>query len=327
MAEKRKNWMTEKEKSLFRKNYNYMWNKLNTSHYYVKGNSNTAQAIDTHNRIKGEDLLPSYVICYKCTLEEYEPTQQTVRKIVMFYNQNIEPEVSAWQFLNEELSKTDAIRHLSRTRPDDRFIGTFYGYYFSSSISVEPIGAILKIYKTGKKENSILRASLITGIRTDEDLHSDNLKKLFANEPITKKQYDEYFYGLPQEKRRCYYYEGVVEITDNSVLILFHGCDSEPRKLVLTLNISKFPRPTKKEEMERPYVGGLAFMLLTCDSPFDTRFFQMGLINSNFNVIPLTDPQLNNLLTLRTSGKDVLLTVDSDRIWYELAIQSFDKHL
>jgi len=314
--------MTEEEKAIFHRNYAYMWTKLDTTPYYLKSGAASAQAENSQDRIIGSELLPSYTVCSKCKSLDYEPSEKAVKKIVMFFNQNITPEVDTWKFLHEDLSKTDELRFLNRAKFDERFIGTFVGYYFSSDTVKEPVGAILKIYQIGKKENSVLRASLVTGIRTDDDLQNDALNKLFENTPVTKKQYDEYYNSLPPDKMRCYYYEGTVEITEESVLILFHGCDSEVRKLVFTLNISKFPHQKKQIKNERPYVGGLAFMLLIGDSPFDTRFYQMGIINTAFKIISLADPRLETLLLLDTTGKDVRLTPDADRLWFELAIQS-----
>lgn len=311
--------MQELEKKLFHKNYDYMWRKLYTTPYFVKGPAaNSPQSDDARARLKGIELLPSYTLCSKCCSEDYVPSEKTVMKVVAFYNQNITPEVGVFQFLNEDLAATDNLRYLTRSRLDERFIGTFYGYYLSSSNSGEPAGAILKIYKEGGKKDGNLRASLVTGIRTDENLRGAALTELFANEVVTKKLFDEYYDTLKPEEKRCYYYEGAVEITENSVLILFRGRDAEARKLVLTLNISSFPRPSKGQG--RSYVGGLAFMLLTSDSPFDTRFYQMGIINTQFNVPSLKDEKIAKLLKFRTNGKDILLTSKLDRVWYELAV-------
>lgn len=201
---------------------------------------------------------------------------------------------------------------------DERFIGTFYGYYFSVNSSGTPIGAILKIYKAA---DDVLQASLMTGIRKDEDMTKVR-DELFHNEPVTKKLYDEFYKTLKVDKRRCYYYEGIVEVTDKSVLIIFHGCDTAARKLIFTLNTSCFPK--QEENANRPYAGGLAFMMQTSDSPFDTRFYKMGLLNVKYRTISLDERNLEDYLLLTTHGKDVRLTPGADRIWYELAMQDPD---
>ena len=113
-----------------------------------------------------------------------------------------------------------------------------------------------------------------------------------------------------------YYYEGDVEITSSSVYISFRGRDIEARKLVLTLNITGFP-----PRLERKYKAGLAFMLLTSDSPFDTRFFLVGLASDQLKYKPsISDEQIAPLLKLPTNGYDVWLTTKMDRAWYEMAI-------
>ena len=198
---------------------------------------------------------------------------------------------------------------------DERFIGTFYGYYFSVNSFGTPIGAILKIYKAA---NGILQASLMSGLRTDEDMNLAQ-KELFSAETVSKSQYDDFYRTLKDEKKRCYYYEGTVEITERSVLIMFHGCDQAARKLFFTLNISSFPKA--EENNNRPYAGGLAFMVQTSDSPFDTRFYKMGLLNVRYNTLSLKDRDLESFLALSASGKDVRLTPEADRVWYDLAMQ------
>lgn len=176
----------------------------------------------------------------------------------------------------------------------------------------------MKIYKAA---DDVLRASLMTGIRKDEDMTKVR-DELFHNEPVTKKLYDEFYKTLKVDKRRCYYYEGTVEVTDKSVLIIFHGCDTAARKLIFTLNISCFPK--REENTNRPYAGGLAFMMQTSDSPFDARFYKMGLLNVKYRTVSLDDRNLEDYLLLPTRGKDVRLTPDTDRIWYELAMQDSD---
>lgn len=304
--------MTDTERDLFHKNYAYMWHKLNTTHYFVKGLSFSAQADNTKSRIKGGDLLPAYSICSKCMSEKYEPSNKTVMKIVMFYNQNLSPETSVEEFLHKDLSLTDDFRHSNKSLLDKRFIGTYYGYYIASSTSTDTLGAVLKIYE----ENSILKAALVTGIRSDDELFNDAIKDLFQNNPVTKAQFDHYYNSRSIDNRRCYFYEGIPEITMDSVFIVFRGCDEEARKLVFTLNITSFPA-----RLQRAYLGGLAFMLLSSDSPFDTRFYQMGLINSENGTLSLNDNRISELLEIHTEGKDVWLSSKRDRTWYELAIE------
>ena len=230
-----------------------------------------------------------------------------------------ESEKSLQKSFSESLSAKDRSQQISPLKDfKDRFVGTFYGYYFPVSGSAAPIGAILKIYKVYREGSSILQASLMSGLREDVDMNKV-LTELFHNEPITKELYDNFYQRLSADKRRCYYYEGTVEITDRSVLIIFHGCDLDARKLIFTLNISSFPKG--EENNNRPYAGGLAFIILTSDSPFETRFYQMGLLNVKYNILSLKNKCLESLLALPTNAKDVRLTSEADRAWYELAMQ------
>lgn len=65
-------------------------------------------------------------------------------------------------------------------------------------------------------------------------------------------------------------------------------------------------------------------MMQTSDSPFDARFYKMGLLNVKYRTVSLDDRNLEDYLLLPTRGKDVRLTPDTDRIWYELAMQDSD---
>ena len=309
---------------MFHKNYRYMWNKLNTTYYFVKGPAayspksvlsehSSEMAKNTMERIQGAGLLPSYSICAKCNAkEDYEPSDKTVMKIVAFYNKNITPEIDIGEFLHKDLSLTDDSRHAKGSMLDERYSGTYYGYYISDSNSADIIGSVMKIYK----KDGILRAAMVTGIRTDSELFSDSIKDLFQNDPISKDKFDLYYNPKNINDKRCYYYEGIVEITEDSVFILFRGCDVEARKLVLTLNTANFP-----VRLKRTYIGGLAFVLSASDGPFDTRFCQMALIRNDNVPFRLNDSRIAKFLKIRTKGNDVWLTSKLDGAWYELAIQ------
>ncbi len=298
--------MTSTERRFFHKNYRYMWAKLSTSYYQVLNDTARNKAY----RIEGSDLLPSYAVCAKCGREDYAPSEKTIDKIVSFYNENIGPKVSRWTFLNEDLSEKDASRFRSGTQYDTRFVGTYYGYYESSADPAIMTAAVLKIFE---KEDKI-RAAMVTGIRSDDELLGEALRQLFNDTP-TKGLFDEYFQTRTAENQRCYYYEGTVEITKSSVFILFRGCDEEARKLAFTLNITGFPVSAK-----RSYAGGLAFLLATSDSPFNTRFYQMGLINSAFGAPSLEDERVLSQFKTNLTGTDAWLSSRADRVWYELAL-------
>ena len=50
-----------------------------------------------------------------------------VNKIVNFYNYNITPEVTTFEFLREDLSLTDSTRSQNIKGFDEKYIGTYYG--------------------------------------------------------------------------------------------------------------------------------------------------------------------------------------------------------
>lgn len=299
--------LTPMQVGIFHSNIKYMLQKLNTSFYQIKKDTTGS------NRIEGgTSLLPAYSICSKCSSDpNYVPSVHTVNAIVQFYNKNLSPEISSYQFLNEDLEKTDSSRYRISTALDERFIGTFYGYYPSATEDGLIVGACLKIYK----EVSMIKAVLVSGIRTDSELNGPALRSLFSTDHVLYKDFREYYSRQAPENQRTYYYEGTVEITSSSFLIHFRSPDEDSRKLTMTLNLDCFPASVR-----RPYMGGLAFMLATSDGPFDTRFYTMGLINSNRGFLSIQTEGISELLALPSGTHSLTLTSTQDRRWYEFIL-------
>lgn len=307
----RKNHLTANEARLFRTNYEFMWKELGSSPYAVQLGKDRAYTVK-NTLIEGGNELPSYAICFACFREDYIPTLYVVYKIVSFFNANFSPSISPWQFLNENLAENTNIRYKGTSKYDSRFIGEYNCYYTSSGSSADTAGALLKIYK----RDNVLKASLITGIHSDKDFQDKELRALFEKEALTKKDFDNYHASRPSGEKRYYYFEGNVEITASSVLIVFGSYeDEDARKLIFTLNTKRFPSSRKE-----PYHGGLAFVMTTSDNPFDTRFYPMGLINSKYEAYSIQDKRIAKLLKFRITGKDIRLTTTADDAWYKLAL-------
>lgn len=307
----RKNTLTDNQVRLFRANYEFMWKELATTPYLVLYGKEPAYTAK-NTPIQGGGQLPSYAICFSCLREDYTPSLLVVYKIVKFFNANFSPSISAWQFLNEDLSKNANLRYKGTSKYDSRFIGTYNCYYISSNTDATPAGALLKIYL----RDNVLNASLVTGIHSDEDFQENALRELFRKDTLTKKDFDEFHASRAPGNKRYYYFEGNAEVTASSVLIVFRNFEEDDaRKLVFTLNTKRFPASRKD-----PYHGGLAFAMTTSDNPFDTRFYQMGLINSEHGAYSLQDEKIAKLLKLRSTGKDIRLTAKADDAWYKLAL-------
>ena len=298
--------MTKDENNLFHANYKYMWNKLSTTYYHVK--TGTPKA----SHIQGGAYLPAYSICSKYFKTDYEPSIGTVDSIVQFYNQNLSPQINTYQFLHEKLEKTDEIRYQTKTINDQRFIGKYYGYYLSTS--GENLGAVLQVYE----DNDILKAVIITGIRNNEELFGNELADIFSNTPPTSKHFQTYFETRSTENQRCSFYEGTVDITTSSILIFLTSPIEPIRKMVITFNIDCFP-----PGYNRPYHGGLSFVMATSDGPFDTRVFKMGFINQITKAnISLNDKGIRPIVKIYPhENYQLSLTSSEDRQWYELIMK------
>ena len=195
---------------------------------------------------------------------------------------------------------------------NQRFIGKYYGYYLSTS--GENLGAVLQVYE----DNDILKAVMITGIRNNEELFGNELADIFSNTPPTSKHFQTYFETRSTENQRCSFYEGTVDITTSSILIFLTSPIEPIRKMVITFNIDCFP-----PGYNRPYHGGLSFVMATSDGPFDTRVFKMGFINQITKAnISLNDKGIRPIVKIYPhENYQLSLTSSEDRQWYELIMK------
>lgn len=221
--------LTPEENKFFHINYDYMWKKLNTAPYYVSGSG------DCPIYIRNEEELPSYVNLSKCRNPEFIPSINIVNKIVNFYNCNISPEITTFQFLKEDLSLTDSSRTQIIEGFDKRFIGTYYGYYYSETSSKRVLGAVIKIFEA----DNMLRAVAVTGIQNDDQLHDIKLKKLFEKDNISLLDYKKYYDSLDLSLKRTTFYQGIASVTPKFLILYLNGIDKEEKKLVINQSTSK----------------------------------------------------------------------------------------
>ena len=224
--------------------------------------------------------------------------------------------------MHEDLSQSPL--YLSKpSRYDEYFIGVYNCYYPASREENNIFGGVLKIFRS----SDMLKAFLITSIRSDEAF-SDPVLRSFVNIPSQNPNdfrifQDRYAQNSPFVKkgRRYYYFEGNVEVTDSSVLIVFRCYEgNDARKLIVTLNIQRLPSLRSE-----PYHGGLAFVLTTSDTPYITRLYPMGLINDLYGRYSLQDECISKSLKLHTNGRDIRLTDKADDVWNDLALANLSK--
>ena len=302
--------LTPEENKFFHINYDYMWKKLNTAPYYVSG------AGECPVYIRNEEELPSYVNLSKCRNPEYVPSMTIVNKIVNFYNYNITPEVTTFQFLREDLSLTDSSRSQNIKGFDEKYIGTYYGYYYGDSSKKKVNGAIIKIYK----ENNVLKATAITGIQNDKQLFDEKLSKLFSKDFISLNSYNKYYDSLEISQKRTTFYEGIVNITPRFLIIYLEGLDNEDKKMVINLSTDDYAH-TKE------YLSGLSFSVLISEQ-FNLQFFKLGVVRANFDeIVPfsLSNEDVGKMLEVtKTENERIVLEPKNGRDWYEMVIQNED---
>lgn len=300
--------LTEAENNFFHINYDYMWKKLNTAPYYVCGSGECPEWV------KGTQFLPSYVNLSKCRNHDFVPSTTIVNKIIQFFNANLSPEVSVFQFLSEDLSLTDGDRRPAASKFDDRFLGTYYGYYYSTSEKKTVVGAIIKIYA----ENQTLRASVITGIANESQLYSQEIKEISTKTHITERNYEKYKSGLDIAHQRTTLYDGPVILTDRFLFIQLQGVDKKHKNLAITLNLEGFNEKT-------PYICGLSFSVLISDK-FDIECFMFAISRAyTKSLVPIhfDNEELHNILDIKKGiNERIILTPRDEQRWYELVTEN-----
>jgi esterase/lipase superfamily enzyme len=216
--------LTYEQKENFHANFRYMWDKLGTSYYYILGPDSMDDFNERRNGVNDElGLLPSYTICSKCYTgkDDFWPGRNTIRKVVNFYNRWITPEISVAEILSTRLVDSDYARFRIGSEMDPRFIGVYYGYYWSQHMK-QMTGAYLILTPGGTMENTRMRAHLITGFRTDQDMHEQNLlNNVLSTNKISYTTYYEWFTGLQTQKQQTNYYEGEADSLHRKVATTF----------------------------------------------------------------------------------------------------------
>lgn len=305
--------MTEAQKKRFTENFRYMWDVLETSYYYVVGQCSKCDAAERRNGINNDmGYLPVYSVCSGYYNGKKYPDRSRLGKLVLFYNTWISPGITASDFLDTDLYTTGARRKVKAADLDSRYEGTYYGYYPSSAGGL--FGACLFLKADCSFPSSpVMKAALISGFRTDEDMQSKEIRKMIQLDSIPDlKAYRDYFESLPQKKRKTCFYEGTAEISPQSAVIALNGSDGEFRRLTVVLNVKSFP---KTYRFLRAYGGGLGYVLSSGSSGTDPRFYRIGLMRADQKFISLSDENL--IRYLKPDSLNAVLTPAEDRDWIE----------
>lgn len=296
------------EIEFFHTNYFYMWKKLNTAPYYVSGSGELPQWI------KEPELLPSYVNLSKCMNPTYVPSVNIVNKIVAFYNANIQPEVTTFQFLHEKLEATDEQRSTSGGVSIEKFEGLYYGYYFSGNKNDKVVyGAIFKISNI----NNTAIIQMITGITDRDDLKSLRLRSLFDAKDISLTEYKKYRDSLPLSKRRIALYKGGVRANNITLEMQLQNIEKEGNFLMAHC-------PTASP-FQNQFFGSVGLMTMI-QGTRDIEILKFGLERADhkdLKALYFEDEALKDLLAFeKSSNEHIHLSVADNSDWNDLLLDS-----
>ena len=305
------NPLTKQELAMFRKNYKFMWTKLGFSYYSVlKAKSENCPVSEDIAK-----LMPSPAVCSKCQNDKsYSPSRGVVQRIVDFYNAVLHPEIDAFQFLSEDLGKTNAMRYKNSESCDPRFIGTYAGFYPSGSENIT-LGSYIKIFE----EQGRLRLVAIMGMRSDEQMANPRLLDTINLDRPRRSNFEAFQKESPEDgdEQRYSYFEGTIDLTEKSFCAYLKSNDIYQRKLCMMLDLTPF-RPSNPD---RPLFCGIALMLSSNDGAFSASFYQLCFARTEYFKISLAEPELSSFTRPTVTDKNsVVFDANRDRDWYVFAM-------
>lgn len=298
--------LEDEEVPFFHANYVYMWKKLNTAPYYVNGNG------EMPRWIKAPELLPSYVNLSKCMNSEFVPSMNIVNKIIAFYNANITPEVTAFQFLHEKLESTDDKRHTGQQVDTGMFSGLYYGYYFSGNPNRKEVyGAVIKVFEA----NGQTGVQMIAGISDLTMLKSVRLRNLFAKNNVSMDDYNKYRDSLDIGQRRTTLYKGVVTAANDFMYLQMQGADREN-------NLVYYNCVTSVDNGDE-FLGGIGLMTFV-NGKYDVQLLKMAIEKADrkdLKPFDFSNEDLIDMLSIeKRPNEHIHLSLQENARWHDMII-------
>lgn len=267
-----KGQLTPVQNDIFHENYRYMWEKLSVTYYQV------SQTPEKCPEIHGREYLPSYAYLCRCMKDSYVPTVSTVNKIVDFYNANILPRVSGYQFVNERLSAQDAMRRrVDEDGSTERICGTYCGYYLSPQQEGKVCGALMRIQSEGDRGETKSRCVYYA------DGFSDAQRmERFGFEDLS---------AIKNNAVRLY--AGEVQINDKAIFVNMHGVSNPADRMCLAM----------RYEQQEKSCGTIAVVMRVCGA--DASVFFVGLTRRGQSAQPdlqNDEKELVRLLKIRSEN-------------------------
>lgn len=299
--------MTDQERIIFHQNFNDMLQKIGCTPYRINGPGRKGEDI------AGWEQAPSYSILSRCKNDPlYIPSDETVNKIVRFYNANLTPPTDAYAFRHDRLIINGMTPKLTDARLGENLLGHYYGYYLSDHYLGETHGCYLTIFRTA----SSFRARMVLSLQEDQQFHDPKLLRVFQ-ETVTlqesRQRFLDYRQQLPSASlKRCYYCEGTLRVFDRSVVMELTNVNNASHLMILTLN-------TLKSNHRKEYIGGLSIALSPSTDGLETRVFRIALSKRRFS---LSDQQVAAFLPLTVEPTQrIQLTSSDDQLWYNMILQ------
>ncbi len=266
-----KSELTSAQNDIFHENYQYMWEKLSVTYYQV------SQTPEKCPEIHGREYLPSYAYLCRCMKHDYIPTVSTVNKIVDFYNANILPRVSGYQFVNERLRLQDVMRHRAdESRSAERIAGTYRGYYLSPTEEGGVCGSLMYIQsESGSGEAKTRCVYYADGFSGDRLLEEFD----FAREADS----------AAAQQSGIKLYAGEVQVGENTIFMLLQSVSNPAEKMCMSIDVLRAEQADRENAV-------LATVMQAGGAP--ARAFFLGMVRREQKVLPSIEKNQKEIVRL-----------------------------
>lgn len=299
--------MTSEERKIFHKNFNDMLQRIGCTPYSINGSGRNG------SDVAGAELAPSYSILNRCKNDpDYDPSDETVNKIVRFYNANLSPATDAYSFRHDCLISTGMARKEFSADLGQKYIGDFYGYYLSDDEPGEILAARIRVSHTAGH----YQVRMVARLLEDSQLHDPRLSQMLQSKlprDEARRAFSRYRSSLATNSlKRCRFLEGEMRVRDHSMYMHLTNVDDASDRLLITFR-------NQKMVIRDSYLGGLGFFLSSASEGRDSSLRKLGLSRT---CLSLSDPDIAAYLTLNPAASSYLtITGSDDYDWYNMILR------
>ena len=293
---------------------------------------NINMMINLLKEYKGVNKLKAYeqLGLSKATISNWKHGKQCPSYLAMVdlaekYNSLFDPCVESWTDLrNRIIDQMQLKGEVSPYIKYERFLGDFYLYYYSDHYEDIIHCGKLRVFYNTNTHKCLCR--MVIGIREPDVLESEGFSRIFSSSSDETAQAYEMFKEYKKElcyqlDKRCYYYEGSVDVSDMVLSLKLHGSEHRSdHKQEIIFCIKRIRKTIDlKTKKTKKYNGGIGLVVAHPNEQHRTmRLFRIGISRWPIDINNKSVKQI--LSHTYTETHRVILSDDDDKHWYDLML-------